>query len=244
MKVIPVLDILNGLAVHAVRGLRSEYQPLKSVLCNSTEPIDIALAFENFGFTELYVADLDAISGKNQVFSKVKQIAGGTGLRLMVDAGVSNLARAEELLRRGASKVIVGTETLSTVGFVEETIRFLGKERVVVSIDMKNGQLLGRFNVGKPANPLELLKAFQDMGLGEVILLDLARVGSQEGVNTAFLEEVLKELDLKVLVGGGVRYLKDLLELKDMGVSGVLLATALHSGAVKVEELVRSGLDL
>ena len=91
MKVIPVMDILNGVVVHAVRGRRSEYQPLRSVLCASAKPLDVALTFKALGFGELYVADLDAITGEHANFSILKQIADTTGLRLMVDAGIADL---------------------------------------------------------------------------------------------------------------------------------------------------------
>ena len=62
LKIIPVIDVLGGVVVHAVRGRRKEYQPLKSGLCESTDPVDVAAALKALGFSELYVADLDAIT--------------------------------------------------------------------------------------------------------------------------------------------------------------------------------------
>ena len=88
MKVIPVIDILNGIVVHAVRGKRREYQPLQSILCKSVEPLEVAKAFKALGFSELYIADLDAITGGSVNFQVFKRIAKETGLKLMVDAGV------------------------------------------------------------------------------------------------------------------------------------------------------------
>jgi phosphoribosylformimino-5-aminoimidazole carboxamide ribotide isomerase len=75
------------------------------------------------------------------------------------------------------------------------------------------------------------------MGVSEVIVLDLVRVGSSEGVNAVFLKNVLEEVPVNVYVGGGVRDIKDLLDLKNLGVSGVLVATALHSGKISIVEL-------
>ena len=58
MKVIPVIDILNGIAVHGIRGERKKYQPIKSVLTKSAEPVEVAAAFEEpmgyFGISVLY----------------------------------------------------------------------------------------------------------------------------------------------------------------------------------------------
>jgi phosphoribosylformimino-5-aminoimidazole carboxamide ribotide isomerase len=75
------------------------------------------------------------------------------------------------------------------------------------------------------------------MGVSGVIVLDLARVGSGEGVNVDFLKKVLEDISIDVYVGGGVRDIKDLVELKNLGVSGVLVATALHSGKISMDAL-------
>ena len=98
MKVIPVIDILNGIVVHAVRGKRSEYKPLESILFKSVEPVEVAKAFKTLGFSELYVADLDAIIDCSTNFEVFKHMAEETGLHLMVDAGVTNIERAQKLL--------------------------------------------------------------------------------------------------------------------------------------------------
>ena len=73
-----------------------------------------------------------------------------------------------------------------------------------------------------------------------LIVLDLTRVGSNEGVNVDFLKKALRE-NMDVYVGGGVRDIKDLIILKDLGVSGALVATALHSGKISIAELEQNG---
>jgi phosphoribosylformimino-5-aminoimidazole carboxamide ribotide isomerase len=241
LKVVPVIDIMNSVAVHAVRGRRSKYQPLKSVLSASADPVNVASAFKAFGFGELYVADLDAIMTGHPNFFVLKQIADTTGLRLMVDAGIADLERAKKVLKSHASKVIIGTETLPSISFIGEAVKALGSERVVVSLDLKGEKVISRFELGAFSNPLDLLREFQGMGIDQIIVLDLARVGSGEGVNMPFLREVLKNQRVKVFVGGGVRDVNDLVELQNVGVFGVLVATALHSGKISLEELRRAG---
>jgi phosphoribosylformimino-5-aminoimidazole carboxamide ribotide isomerase len=242
MEIIPVMDILNGVVVHAVRGRRSEYQPLKSALCASANPLDVALAFKALGFRELYVADLDAITGERANFSMLRQVADATGLGLMVDAGIADLERAEEVLRSRASKVIIGTETLPSINFVGMAVKSLGEERVVVSLDLKGEEVIMPSSTPLIRNPMSLLREFKRMGVDQIIVLDLARVGSREGVNLPFLEDVKRNFEGKVFVGGGVRDIKDLVELRKMSVFGVLIATALHSGRITLEELKRAAL--
>ena len=237
LKVIPVIDILDGKAVHAVRGKRSEYLPLKSILCKSVGPLEVAEAFKALGFSELYIADLDAIQGGVVNYPLFKRIAKQTGLKLIVDAGVSDLESAWKLLNSGVSKIIIGTETLRRKTFVAEAVRLLGSERVIVSLDLKGDMVLVKAGFEGSLQPMDLLCEFKAMGVSGVIVLDLTRVGSGEGVDVAFMKKALKAASMDVYVGGGVRDIKDLVELKELGVSGVLVATALHSGKISIEEL-------
>ena len=242
MKIIPVIDVLEGRVVHAVRGRRKEYQPLKSNLCASTNPVDVAAALKALGFGELYVADLDAITRGQANFSIFKKIADKTGFELMVDAGIDTLKKAESVLESQVSKVIIGTETLPSISLVAEAIRLFGNDRVVVSLDLMGERVISGFRLGALKDPVAFLREFQEAGVSQIIVLDLARVGSGEGVNVPFLREVLRNMKVNVYVGGGVRDIKDLVELKGVGVFGVLIATALHSGKISPEGLKQADL--
>jgi phosphoribosylformimino-5-aminoimidazole carboxamide ribotide isomerase len=204
--------------------------------------VDIAAALKALGFGELYVADLDAITGGQPNFSLFKRIADRTGFELMVDAGITSLKAAEEVLENHVSKVIIGTETLPNVSFVAEAVEFFGTERVMISLDLMGNKIISGFELGTLAEPIALLREFQEMGVSQIIVLDLTKVGSREGVNMPFLRKVLRNIKAKVFVGGGVRDAKDLVELKDLGVFGVLVATALHSGKISPERLKQAGL--
>ncbi len=223
--------------VHGVRGKRREYKPLKSILTESVEPLEVAQTFKMLGFSELYIADLDAITKNTLNFHLLKNIVYETGLKLMVDAGVTDLERAKDLLDNGVSKVVIGTETLQNKSFVSEAVRIFKSDKVIVSLDLKGDKVLVKLGFAGCVDPMCLLSEFKAMGISKVIVLDLARVGSNEGINVNFLKKTLHEQTLDVYVGGGVRDIKDLLELKDLGISGVLMATALHSGKITTEEL-------
>jgi len=204
--------------------------------------VDVAAALKALGFGELYVADLDAITGGQTDFSLFKRIADKTGLDLMVDAGITDLEKAEEVLKSHVSKVIIGTETLPSPGFVAEAVESFGSEKIIVSLDLMGDRILSGFELGRLAEPMTSLRELEERGVSQIIVLDLAKVGSGEGVNMAFLREVLGNIKAKVLVGGGVRDVKDLVELQDLGVFGVLVATALHAGKISPESLKHAGL--
>jgi phosphoribosylformimino-5-aminoimidazole carboxamide ribotide isomerase len=241
LKVIPVIDILNGVTVHAIQGKRNAYQPLQSILTRSADPLETANTFKTLGFSELYIADLDAILSGTSAFELPQSLCVPTGLSLMVDAGVSSIEQAERLLKSGVSKLIIGTETLLTMAFIAEAVEHFGSEHVVVSLDLKDRRVITKTGVDASLDPLHLLCEFEKMGVLEVVVLDLVRVGSGEGVETSFLKRAINETNLSVYTGGGVRNIADLIELKVLGVTGVLVATALHRGKLSVEDLKRYG---
>jgi phosphoribosylformimino-5-aminoimidazole carboxamide ribotide isomerase len=242
LKIIPVIDVLNGIVVHAVRGIRKEYRPLQSILTKSVKPSEVAMTFKNIGFSDLYVADLDAIINCSTNFYILKKISEETDIKLMVDAGVTSIERAQKLLECGISKLIIGTETLQRKSCVSDAVSLFGTERVVVSLDFKGNKILVKLGFDGCSDPMCLLRQFKEMGVSQVIVLDLLRVGSAEGVNVDFLKNVIEEVGIDVYVGGGVRDIKDLVELKNLGVAGALVATGLHTGKISIDQLAQEGL--
>lgn len=242
MRIIPVIDVLNGVAVHAVKGERSKYQPLKSRLCSSVDPVKTALAFKKYGVHELYVADLDAILCKGTNIQVLQQIVKQTGLELMVDLGTSSLQHIQDVFNYKISKVIIGTETLPDLRLVKDAIAQFGQEKIVVSLDLKNGKVLSKSEAVTSMDVLTLARELEAVGVFEMIVLDLARVGSGEGVDFTLLSKLRGHLQMKLLIGGGIRGIDELLKLKECGVNGVLLATALHSGTISVNALHKADL--
>ncbi len=203
--------------------------------------MDIALTFESLGFNSLYLADLDAILGMSTNFALYQQIEKRTNLDFMVDAGLAEITRAEKLLKAGVSKIVIGTETLRSLDFVNKAVGMFGGNHVVVSIDLRGGEVMSVSEKIKVMNAVVLAQAFEEVGVSHIILLDLDRVGTEHGANVEVLKEVLKKTKVEVLVGGGIRDLQDLEEIKNLGVSGALVATALHNGKLKVDELKSAG---
>jgi len=242
LKVVPVIDVLNGVVVHAIRGNRGEYQPLKSVLTASVDPVEVASVFKLQGFSELYLADLDAISDNKLNFDLYSGLA-QLGFNFMVDAGVTDIKTAELLRSCGVSKIIIGTETLQNITFIKETVQQMGAEHIIVSLDIKDGKVLTQPNFDGPTDLFSLLETFCTIGVSEFILLDLSRVGSNEGINIELLKKTLTTLNGRgVYVGGGVQTIDELLHLEELDVLGVMFATALHSGKISICDLRKANL--
>jgi len=242
LKVIPVLDMLGGVAVHAVAGKRDQYRPLKSCICNGSDPLEVSSTFKSrYGFKELYVADLDAILGKEPSLPLVQQIKNKANLHLMVDSGMRSIDQALRLLGAGASEVIIGTETLPNLSLIEEIVEAVGKNRIAISVDMKDGKTFGKSKAVSSLSPLGLIKKLEEQGLSKFILLELSKVGTVQGLNLTFIREILKMFDGEFIVAGGVRDIHDLQQLRNLGAYGALLATALHTNRISKDELKAEG---
>src|SRR5439155_12592681 len=143
MRVIPVLDIKDGLVVRGIGGRRDEYRPIASKLTASCQPVDVARAFrDRLGLAQIYLADLDAIAGARpswKIYSEVQAL----GCRLWVDAGIHHVADALELARHGIQDVVIGLETIAGPDVLTSTCRELGGDRIIFSLDLKNGRPLG-----------------------------------------------------------------------------------------------------
>jgi len=244
MKIVPVLDIMNGCVVRGVGGQRLEYRPVVSRLTTSVDPLDIAHAIrERYGFTEFYVADLDAIGGARpavELFDKLR----ANDFRIWVDSGVRD-ARDVERIAEHADSSVIGSETAASLfsrdaGSSERSANSLTRfaplalrvaaKRLIFSLDLRNGQPLGDWNITDPIVIAEIAVA---AGIDRIILLDLARVGTNTGIGTEDLTRTLVHRFAKaqIFVGGGVRSLDDVKRLEMLGVSGVLVASALHDDA-------------
>ena len=242
MNVIPVIDILNGVAVHGIQGKRKQYQPLKSVICKSADqPLEIASAFKSLGFGGLYLADLDAILGNSANFNIYRKIVAQTCLDLMVDAGITDITKADEVLAADVPKIVVGSETLTSLDFLCQAVKVFGENKIVVSIDLKQGKLLSASETIAQLDAVSFAQELEKVGVNQIILLDLDRVGTEHGINLPLLQTLIEKTGVEVLVGGGIRSLKELEELRELGISGALIATILHNGKLDVDELKSAG---
>jgi phosphoribosylformimino-5-aminoimidazole carboxamide ribotide isomerase len=238
MHVLPVLDLMAGQVVRGIAGRRGEYRPVVSRLTPSSEPAAVAAAFaDHFGLTEFYLADLDAIGGNAPAFDVYAQLGAG-GHRLWVDAGIRTPERARELVRAGVERVVVGLETVAGPAVLAAAVEELG-ERVVFSLDLRDGRPLGAV-AAWPAQGVEGIAAHAvALGVGTVIVLDLARVGVGSGTGVEGLCARLTRAcpGLAVYAGGGVRGASDLRQLRAAGVRGALVASALHDGLLSREDV-------
>ncbi|NYT02099.1 MAG: nickel transporter [Methanosarcinales archaeon] len=227
MRCVFVLDLFNGEVVHAVRGERSRYGPVHRVSQVVSTSAPLAL-LDEVRPREVYLADLNRITGQGDNLALVGQISRRAAT--MADIGVRDLADLEAV-PSGALPVL-GTETASL-----ELISLAAAARdLVVSIDMKERRVLTPPGE-RSLPPLELLARLNDLPLAGVILLELDRVGTSQGIDRHFLQEAASLCRHPLILGGGVKGPEDLEGLEEIGLSGALVATAVHNGKIPLDRL-------
>jgi phosphoribosylformimino-5-aminoimidazole carboxamide ribotide isomerase len=239
MRIIPVIDLLDGLVVHAIKGHRQYYQPVKSALCDSQDPAAIARAFrDRLKLSEIYIADLNAIqsAGRSNHKNVIENLVRRERLRIILDAGVSDIENARAWLDLGIHKIVIASETLREWNVLHSFPAAIAGDRLVFSLDLRAGIILSQCPALAAMKPMEALNHLDSSGWQQIILLDLNRVGSEEGADDILATGALSAFpEMQFMVGGGISNPDQLNELHAKGVSGVLIATAFHRGMIRAE---------
>jgi phosphoribosylformimino-5-aminoimidazole carboxamide ribotide isomerase len=245
-RVIPVLDVKDGLAVHAVAGQRSHYRPVRSLLHPSAGPLELARACRDvLGFHELYLADLDAIAGHKRNHALYSELT-GLDLKVWIDAGIRSENDLHGLVENPRITIVVGLETIRGASDLEAILRRAGEERVVFSLDLFAGSpRVSADAVWISAYPDELACQLVDLGVRRLLLLELSRVGTGSGTGTGSLQSRLRARhpELEISVGGGISGLEGIHTVRDQGAAAVLIGSALHDGKIGRYELDRLRAD-
>jgi phosphoribosylformimino-5-aminoimidazole carboxamide ribotide isomerase len=225
MKLIPVIDLMHGSVVTAVRGERDSYAPSNTPLCHSSNASEVIRALlDLYPFETCYIADLDAITGIGSQLDLIQQQhLNHPGLELWVDNGLTDLQRICDFARP-----VIGSESLVDVTQLSHLSASLSDP--VLSLDFIDDRLMGLSE-----SDLHVKYWPQD-----VIIMSLSRVGSVAGPDTLKLQQLsTHHPEINLYAAGGIRNRQDLEQLRHIGAAGALLSTALHQGQLDREEIGR-----
>ena len=226
MKLIPVLDLMAGQVVHARRGERDQYQPMRSILCPSAAPEAILQALiENFKCATIYIADLDAIRFRRPQLALIKKLKlCFPSIQFWLDAGIADQDSFCALQNQNIETLVIGSENLTEIDWLGS----LEKDRWILSLDFKQRVFLGSDAL------LENTARWPQ----RILAMNLAYVGGESGPDFLLLEELQRRKpEAAIYAAGGVRDKNDLLELARRNIAGALVATALHNGSITSADL-------
>ena len=209
-------------------GDRASYRSLESPLSPTSDAVDVVRGLLGvFPFRTLYVADLDAIQGDGDNVPMLRRIRKELpALQMWVDNGAADTLAVEALIGAGLGTPVIGSESQRDSTLIAQ---HRDSMRIVLSLDFRGDAFQG---------PQEIL-AEPALWPQRIIVMTLARVGSGVGPDLerlALIQSVAGGRE--IYAAGGVRNATDLRALKKTGVSGALIATALHE-----QQIVRSDLE-
>lgn len=227
MQIIPVLDIKNGQTVHAVRGLRDQYQAVATPLCHSSDASQVIKCFIAIAeFNTIYIADLNAITAQGDNAKLIeKLLLEFPDITFWVDRGDRYPTLPAKYARNFIP--IIGSEAL----LASNLEPLLSCELpFILSLDFSMDGRLGPKSI------------FYDASYWpkDVIIMTLARVGENKGPDFSKLNNFrLHYPNRNFIAAGGIRDCEDLIRLEKIGIRSALLASALHALKITAEDICR-----
>lgn len=235
MIIYPAIDIIGGKCVRLQQGSYSD------VTVFGDSPVDMAKKWESLGAEYLHVVDLDgARSGKSENAEIIAQIAKTLKIPVQIGGGIRTLETIEAYLSGGLSRVILGTSAVNNREMLISALKEY-KDKIAVGIDAKDGKVaIHGWEKTSDFTAVEFAKEVEALGTKTIIYTDISRDGMLKGPNLQAMKEMADSVSLNVIASGGVSKLADIVDLKQTGVSGVIVGKALYTGNVNLKEAIEA----
>lgn len=236
-RVIPAIDLKNSKCVSLIQGIPGTER------VSLDDPLGIAARWVDEGASVLHLIDLDgAIDGKRINSSIIGSIVKKFDIETQVGGGIRSKADAEQLLNNGVDRVILGTAAINNPDLVEELAGEFGSERIIVSLDSKNGKVTTHgWAKASPYTAVELGRKFEKLGAGSILFTDINTEGLLKGVNPAPTRELVQAVGIPVIASGGITTLSDIDLIKQTGAKGIVVGAALYVGNFTLREALELG---
>ncbi len=230
MILYPAIDLKGGRCVRLVKG------DMAQATTYNDDPADQARRFRQQGFPWLHVVDLDgAFSGASANAPAVSAILAATDAPVQLGGGVRDRAGIERWLEARVSRVILGTAAVRDPDLVREAAR-AHPGRIAVGIDVRDGRVaISGWAEASALTAAELARRFEDCGVAALIITDIGRDGTLEGVNVEATGALADAVAIPVIASGGIASVDDLLALKarpGAPIAGAILGKSLYAGCI------------
>lgn len=235
MLLIPAIDLKNG---EAVRLFKGDYNQ-KTVYSSSPEMI--AKVFEEAGADYLHVVDLDgAKDAYASNLETIKKIRKSISIPMELGGGIRNMETVRLYLDDiGIDRVILGTAAINDPDFLKEAIKEYGPEKIVVGVDIKDGYVLtSGWLETSHVYYLDFLKYLESAGVKIIVCTDISKDGTLNGPSFDIYKMIKENSDIHFVVSGGVKDIKDILKVNELGYYGCIVGKAYYEGKIDLKEVM------
>lgn len=237
-------DIFPAIDLHQGQVVRLQFGDLDKKTVFGNDPLAIGKKWIEEGAQWLHIVNLDGAfdeaGGKNwDVLAKLTAL----GVNTQFGGGIRTFRHIAQALNRGVSRVILGTTAVEEPDIVEDAVRRFGPEKILVSIDARDGLVKTRgWQTETPLTPLDLSLQMAALGVRTIVYTDISRDGVLVGVNAENAALLAQKTGLRVIASGGVATIEDVrktLSYHDHGLSGLIIGRALYDGKVDLKEALK-----
>ena len=235
----PAIDLRDGACVRLIQG---DYD---REIRYESDPVEVALSFEEAGAQWIHVVDLDAArSGQPENLATVSEIVRKVTVPVQTGGGVRSLETAKSLFDVGINRCVMGTAAVENPALIE-MVADLGFS-VALGLDVRGTEVATRgWEQDSGWTIFELLARFENAGAEAIVVTQINRDGMGTGSDIEGLSQVLASTGLEVVASGGVgslQHIADLLEVEVDGrfLSGVIVGKAIHDGKIDVAEAIET----
>ena len=235
MKCLPAIDILDGKCVRLSKG---DFN--KSTIYNES-PLDQAQVFENAGFKEIHVVDLNgAKSGNRLNLPIISEIAFNTGLKIQLGGGIRSIDSITEVFDLGINKIILGTSILNKE-FAREVMQRFDPNKIVFGLDveLKNNIYCIASHGWNEVSDINIFNFIDEIKPINVLVTDITKDGMMTGPNYDLYSVLKSKFSLiKIIASGGIRNINDIQKLKSMKIEHAVIGKAIYEEKIELMELL------
>jgi phosphoribosylformimino-5-aminoimidazole carboxamide ribotide isomerase len=237
LNIIPAIDILEGQVVRLVKG------KLQNKIVYSDNPMEIAEKLEIQGADIIHVVDLDATlttgwnNNKNNT-EIILKIIDTIKIPVQVAGGIRSIDAINKMFEKKAEKIVIGTLAYKH----PQVLQQLSKdkvEKIVISIDQNKGIIMiDGWRQPSGFRIIEAIKFFMAKGVKEFLLTTVDRDGTLNGPDLDTLSYASNVNGAKIIASGGISSIEDIIRVKNIGCSAVILGKSIYDGKIDVKKAI------
>ena len=203
-------------------------------------PIDLIKRFEDLGVKDIYFVDLGSakMHEKNN-FILLEMISQFSNIKINYSGGLRTSENVSSAFNNGANMVTLGSMPVYDKNIFLNCLTTWGFKKIVMAVDIwKNNLRINGWKHQTKIDPLDHIDYFSDKGLKNIKVTDISKDGTLDGPPFSLYKKILKKYpQMNMITGGGIRNIKDIEKLKDIGIKNVIFGRAFYEGNLTLNEL-------